>query len=63
MLISDCVSFPGGVVTAHRAGGQDCDGTCCDQAPMRSLPARRATSDASLEPADRSTPGHPQGQS
>ena len=38
MLISDCVSFPGGVVTAHRAGGQGCDGTCCDQAPMRSLP-------------------------
>jgi hypothetical protein len=29
----------------------------------KAVHVRRATLDASLEPADRSTPGHPQGQS
>ncbi|WP_422733595.1 hypothetical protein ACN26Y_24775 [Micromonospora sp. WMMD558] len=31
-----------GVRDAGRPGGWDCDGTCCDQAPMRSLHARSA---------------------
>ena len=43
-----------------RVGGQDRDGTCCDQAPMRSLSARPASNliGVQLRPTDTSTQGH-----
>src|SRR5678815_546824 len=40
--------------------GQDCEGTCCDQAPMRSLPARPAGNLSGVlpRPTDRSIERH-----
>ena len=44
----------------HRSPGQDCDGTCSDQVPMRSLPVRLASSLIGVppRPTDRSMQGH-----
>jgi hypothetical protein len=54
-----------GAVDTDRAGGRDCDGTCCDQAPMRSLPVRSAHLDVHRLVDDRSTARtpKPRGQS